>query len=531
MLAVFIVSSIDLLIVAIFNLQARFSTTIRAYALFALSVTLWGWGVGFFFWVSDPKLTDFFARFVYFAGGLIAPAFYYFTLCFNEKEAISNRKKFLIFFPSFIFLLFYFFTDLIIGGFAETTEARGFVYGQIRLIFDIHLWIFFVLALRKLLKKYKGSSEKQIQTQIIFITLGTYTVLVVGGLTNLFLPLFYDFRFIWMGPVTTLIWVALVTYALLKHQLLNTKVIATELFVALIWLAAIIETFLSQSRSEFFRKFAVLVIGVGLFGYFLIRSVLQEVRAREEIERLARDLAMANEELKKLDVAKSEFISLAGHQLRAPLTAIKGYASMVLEGSFGEMAKRAREALGRVIISADQLVRLTSDLLDLSRIEAGKFEYNFEKNDLSKIIDKAMNELAWSAKEKGMELKFLDENSQKLLAMADSDKMHEVVLNLIDNALKYSKIGRINISLRVINFPQKFRITVKDQGIGIPKEELQKLFTKFARTEESKKIRPDGMGLGLYFVKKIVEDHGGRVWAESDGVGKGSVFIVELPVT
>lgn len=522
------VASIDFLIAGVFYLQAQKDRARTAYSIFALAVALWGWGVGLFLWVFNPDSLNFLARFLYFAGGLIPPTFYYFTIVFASSETPPFIKRALIFLPSLIFLFLYFFSDLIISGFLLEGSVKGFKYGPLRLLFDIHLWLVFVLALRELFRKYKNVQGGAQKSQIIFITLGTYLVLAIAGITNVFDPLFYNFRYIWVGPAATIIWVALVAYALLKHQLLNAKVIATEFFVSLIWLAAVVETALSDNTPELFRKFTMLVFGVGLFGYFLIRSVLQEVRTRERMERLASELARANDELKQLDQAKSEFISLAGHQLRAPLTVIKGYTSMLQEGSFGELNKKAEDALERVFLSANNLTKLVSELLDLSRIEAGTTKYDFKKIYFDDVIEDVIKELTEVAKARRIEIQFKNENRKTFAVWGDAAKLHEVVINLLDNAIKYSKIGPIIAVLKPRS--QRLMFAVRDKGLGIHKEEVSKLFQKFGRTEIAKKERPDGMGLGLYFVKRIIDDHKGRIWVESEGVGKGSTFYVELPV-
>lgn len=531
-LTVLTVASIDFLIAATFYLQAQRDTARNAYSVFALAVAFWGWGVGLFLWVSDPRLLDFLARVLYLAGGLIPPTFYYFTIVFAAPEIPKFKKRALIFLPSIVFFFLYFFSDYIISGFLFENGVKGFEYGPFRWFFDLHLWLFFILALRELFRKYKNVWNPTQKSQVIFITLGTYLVLAVAGVTNIFGPFFYDFRYIWVGPTATIIWVALVAYALLKHQLLNAKVIATEFFVSLIWLASVVETALSQTANELLRKFIMLVLGVGLFGYFLIRSVLQEVRSREKIERLAKDLESANTELKKLDAAKSEFISLAGHQLRAPLTAIKGYSSMLLEGSFGAISEKAKNALDKIFVSSSLLTSLVSELSDLSRIEAGKFKYEFQKISLDDVIERVLEEISETANKKGLKLEFKSENFKKLKVFGDPDKLHEVVINLLDNAVKYSDKGAVLIYLKTSLGPvgPSLQFSIKDSGIGIPEKELSKLFQKFGRTEISKKERPDGMGLGLYFARKIVEDHNGRIWARSEGIGKGSTFFVELPI-
>ena len=289
---------------------------------------------------------------------------------------------------------------------------------------------------------------------------------------------------------------------------------------------------LSRSLNEIILRILIFAFLL-LVSLLLIKSVLQEVNQREKMEALSHELAAANEELKQLDEAKSEFISLAGHQLRTPLTAIKGYASMVLEGSFGQITDSAHEALDRISRATGQLIKLTADLLDLSRIEAGKFKYKFENIDLDKLITNAVKELEENAKNKNITIEFHDENKGQCTINADFDKIHEVVINLVDNAIRYSEAGPIVVNLKPVNSNNimKLLLAVKDKGIGIKAEDISKLFVKFGRSAEATKVRPDGMGLGLYFVRKIVEDHKGRVWVESEGIGKGSTFFAELPVS
>ena len=394
----------------------------------------------------------------------------------------------------------------------------------------LYLFVVFLIIELILAKKYTSSSGAE-RKQLGYIIAGTSIAGLLGLTTNLFLPGIGIFSFFTLGPTLSTIFVALISYAILKHALFNLRIITTELFAIRLMMAVAGNAFTARNQGDALVAGFVFVL-VLVFGILLIRSVYREVRQREEIERLAGDLAKANEELKKLDAAKSEFISLAGHQLRAPLTAIKGYSSMMLEGSFGKIEESAAEVLRRVMTSADQLVKMAADLLDLSRIEAGKFKYNFTPLHFSEVIRKALGELEGISKARGIALEFTDENKEKLRVNGDPDKIHEIVINLIDNALKYTKDGPITAKLEVVNSGgrKNLRFSVCDKGIGVPKEDLHKLFTKFARTEAAQKVRPEGMGLGLYFVKKITEDHGGRVWAESAGIGKGSTFFTELPV-
>jgi signal transduction histidine kinase len=259
---------------------------------------------------------------------------------------------------------------------------------------------------------------------------------------------------------------------------------------------------------------------------------MKEVYDKNRIAELAEQLRESNKELKKLDAAKSEFVSIASHQLRAPLTVIKGYISMFLDGTFGAIASNGKEALSKVAFSTEQLVKLVGDLLNLSRIESGKLRYTLTRTDILSLIKEVLEEFRISFEEKKIKLNLVNSLSKPIYLYADSDKIREVALNLISNALKYAK-EKVDIEVESLGHGKHdsmVRIVVKDDGIGIKSEDLASIFTKFHRTPEAQKIDPNGMGIGLYFVKRIVEDHGGTIRVESEGLGTGSTFSVELPI-
>ena len=249
----------------------------------------------------------------------------------------------------------------------------------------------------------------------------------------------------------------------------------------------------------------------------------------EKVKERTYELSVANKDLKQLDNTKTEFMSIASHQLRTPLTIIKGYVSLVLDGTLGAISKPVKESLGKAAFSTNQLIKLVNELLNLSRMEAGKIEYRMIPNNLSFIIRGVMDELKPEAQQKKITLKFESKENVGQFIF-DGDKMREVIINLIHNAVKYSQSGDILIHQEIIARDGKefIRISVKDSGIGIAKEDILRLFTKFVRSAQAKEIDLNGLGLGLFFVKKVVEDHGGKAWAESEGLGKGSTFFVEI---
>ncbi|MBI3290661.1 HAMP domain-containing histidine kinase, partial [Candidatus Falkowbacteria bacterium] len=226
--------------------------------------------------------------------------------------------------------------------------------------------------------------------------------------------------------------------------------------------------------------------------------------------------------------AKSEFISIASHQLRTPLTVIKGYISMMKEGSFGKVPEVIMENLDKVYISNERLITLVEDLLNISRIESGRQEFLWKQINMEDLAKTVVENLKQTAKRKDLKLFFHSPGKTTPKVTADEGKIHEVMMNFVDNAIKYTDEGEINV---YINYePQKEAVTfcVKDTGKGISKDGLQMLFKKFSRGKGSFRAHTEGLGLGLYVAKMMLDSHQGKIWAESDGEGKGSKFCFSL---
>lgn len=252
-------------------------------------------------------------------------------------------------------------------------------------------------------------------------------------------------------------------------------------------------------------------------------------KLEKEVERATKELRVAYEELKKLDKAKSEFVSIASHQLRTPLTAIKGYISMMREKIYGIPPEKMAKPLENIYTSNERLIKLINDLLNVSRIEAGRMEMNFEKLSLEEIITSVVEELWSVAKERNIYLKF--EKLEKPLpkVSADREKIRQVILNVVDNAIRYTEHGGVTVQIQ--NPKSKIQIIVQDTGAGLTKYELSKMFESFSRGAAGTRLYTQGVGLGLYIARRFVEMHRGKIWAESKGRGKGSTFYIELPIT
>lgn len=253
------------------------------------------------------------------------------------------------------------------------------------------------------------------------------------------------------------------------------------------------------------------------------------VEAEVNTEKLLTDLERAQKQIEELKIANlraNENLSVATHQIRSPLASIKGYASLILEGDFGEVPEYLHEPLNTIFNAANSAGKTVNDFLDLSRMEQGAMRYYLKDFDLGNLVQEAVNEIKAGIEENNLELK-LNIPDGPFLIHSDKAKLKHILINLIDNANKYTKEGYIEISLeRTEN--NKVLFSVKDSGVGIKPETLPKLFQKFSRDTDAGKSNIHGTGLGLYVARKLVEARHGRIWAESEGENKGSQFYVEL---
>lgn len=245
------------------------------------------------------------------------------------------------------------------------------------------------------------------------------------------------------------------------------------------------------------------------------------ITLQERVEQATKELRKTNDKLKKLDETKDEFISMASHQLRTPLTSVKGYLSMVLEGDAGELNDLQRQLLGQSYSSSQRMVYLISDLLNLSRLNTGKFVIEPAEVDLREVVAAEIDQLRETAKSRGVSIVYNAPQSFPVL-MLDETKTHQVVMNFLDNAIYYTPTGgEVHVSLVETATAVEYR--VKDSGIGVPRSEQHRLFSKFYRAENARRVRPDGTGLGLFMSKKVVVAQGGSIIFESEE-GKGSTF-------
>ncbi|HEX3082179.1 MAG TPA: ATP-binding protein [Candidatus Saccharimonadia bacterium] len=248
---------------------------------------------------------------------------------------------------------------------------------------------------------------------------------------------------------------------------------------------------------------------------------------QERVAHATRHLQAANKKLKILDKAKDDFISMASHQLGTPLTAVTGYLSMALDEDKKNMTPAQRDYVTVALESSERLVNMAGDLLNVSRLNAGRFNILLQPVDLTHLIQDEITQLEPSAERKDLKLTFVSPAEPIPDVPLDESKTRQVVMNFIDNAIYYTQKGGIAVTLGRAG--DQVELRVKDTGMGVPPAERPKLFSKFYRAENAKTVRPDGTGLGLYLAKQVIEGQGGEIIFESE-LGKGSTFGFSLPL-
>jgi signal transduction histidine kinase len=244
------------------------------------------------------------------------------------------------------------------------------------------------------------------------------------------------------------------------------------------------------------------------------------------VEQRTRELAQANEELKRLNKMKSEFVSAVSHELRTPLTSIKGYAALLMSGKLGEVAQTVKERLEKINKQSDKLTNFINDLLDISRIESGRVEMKFLPLDLNEVAQVIADLLQPQLKEKAILLKYEIPQSVGLVN-ADRAQLERVFINLLNNAIKFTpQAGQI--TLRANKEKNFVQVEVADTGIGISDEDQARIFEEFYRAANPINEEVKGTGLGLSLVKQIIQAHQGKIWVTSQ-LGKGSTFHFTLP--
>lgn len=490
-----------------------------SFSLFIIFVVLWMFINFLSNQFTDYKTAFFVNKLIFIVTPYISFSLLYFTLVFPFVLPKFKQILSLSIIPIVISNILSF-ANFVIRDITFLPDGlTGVIFGNGVYFYGIQFITYIIFSLGLLLYKYKKADLSQRrQIQHIFIGIGFLTI--IGTFTNFIIPFFLDIFWITnAGPLMSFSIFAFTAYAISKHNLMNIKIAATYLLVALILIILLSKLFVSQNQVAFFIDLIIFLL-ISFFGVLLIKSVYAEVKQKEELQKLTT-------KLKELDSQKNEFISMAAHELRAPLSAIKGFVSMILEGDTGDIPEKARGYLADVNSINSRLVRLVNNMLNVSRIEEGRMAFMLEEERLSHVARAVYSEFIPEGQRKGLNYKLEIPNSINDKVKVDIDKVNEVMGNFVSNALKYTEKGSVFVRL-VQPEKNKVRFEVEDTGPGISQEEQKKLFQKFYRVE-SNVGKTTGTGLGLYISKLMVEKFGGKIGLDSKP-GKGCVFWFEIPV-
>jgi signal transduction histidine kinase len=447
---------------------------------------------------------------------LIAYFLYIFSEVFPKESQISKFYKWTV---SLVTILFLVLTptafnvskvQLVEGG------VPGITPGPVYIPFLIYFACIMFLAFRNVLYKYKDSDAVE-KKQIIFVLLGIGMSAILGLVADLILPLLDISNFVNLGPYFSIIMIIMISYAILKHHLFSIKVIATELITFAIWVFLIVQTFLANTLLEQITDGALLIIML-VFGTLLIKSVIKEVEQREQLQVL-------NIQLQDLVKQRESLMHLINHKVKGAFTHSKYIFAGMLDGTFGQISDDIKKWAAVGLQSDDTGIKTIDLVLNAANMQKGVIKYEMKPVDFKNLVHEVLGEKKVAIEKKGLKLEN-DIHEGEYEVLGDAFWLKEVINNLVENSFRYTKVGSIKV---VLERKDKILLSVKDTGVGITPEDKINLFTEGGRGKDSVKVNTESTGYGLYTVKLIVEAHGGKVWAESEGEGKGSQFYVELP--
>jgi len=447
----------------------------------------------------------------------------YFAHVFLEKKDLSTKTKALLIAllaPVIVLAP----TTLNLSGFnISDCDAFGFENRWYELYYTslgvlAMLWIA-VLLIRSYRKAVQGFKRQVVLmgTGLLLFLFSFYsTGYLASYLTNIgFLP---DSEIEMYGYFGIIVFVVYIAILVVRFKAFHAGLIASQaLLIALIALVGSQYTFVTTEAARVLVSITLaLTVAVG---FVLIRSVMREIRQRKHIEELAKDLDKAN----KQQIILIHFIT---HQIKGFLTKSRNIFAMAMEGDLGPVPETMKPMIEEGFRSDTKGVNTVQEILSAANIKSGKVTYTMTDVDLKALVEEVAGDLRTGAEAKGLALN-IECGSEPISVKGDRVQLTNALKNLIDNSIKYTPSGSVSVSLTKQDGTVRFQ--VQDTGVGITKEDMARLFTEGGHGTNSKKVNVESTGFGLYIVKNIIEAHHGNVWAESDGEGKGSRFIAELP--
>lgn len=503
-----------------------------SFFLLTLSGAIWLCTLFLSDYATNNSSTLFWSRAALIPAAFVPVVMVFFAAIFPKKIIeISILKKLLLLLPLCLFVAFAF-TKYNVASVQRMEWGTQVTPGSIYYLLSVYFLLYISFAYYLLFGNYRATKSQIEKAQILYVSIGLAITLAINIVANTVLVMMGNSKYSSVGTASMLVFLGITIYAMVRKSLFNIKIFLTNLAMVIVISAVAIQTTIQLISSHVSTQSVVSIATLLLIiygGILLSKSVKQEIKQREEVQKLATDLEKANEHLKELDKLKDDFLSMASHELNTPIAAIKGYLSMILvEGLGGKIPDKARTYLDVVFTSATRLANMVKDLLNVSRIESGRIHIIWEQKPVEDIINQAMTEVMPKAREAKHTLTFEAPKRKMPSTWFDVTRVTEVIINIIGNSIKYTPNGG-KIVVKVMNDDQKIVISVEDNGKGIPKDRQQAVFEKFTQVDVLKD-EVKGTGLGMYISKKFVELQKGKIWFHSDGADKGTTFFFSIPI-
>lgn len=460
---------------------------------------------------------------------MIEPAIYagfvYFVIVFVSGKDMSNKNKIWLILPLLPTILTAG-THWNVLGFNLVNCDREVIEGPMA-FYNYFIELAYVVWIIVLgFWSWFGTDRKQwiqnisVISVILFLLLGFASGNIIGSFSE---------NWAWgqFGLFVIPVCIGTLSYFIVQFRFFGrSQIMAAQFLVIGLLLAVGSILFLQNLRYVHIITGATLFF-LALLGYLLIKSFRHEIELRKEIEKLAKDLEKSNNELERSNKSQVTLIHFITHQLKGFIAKSRNIFSMIQEGDYGETPEPMKAIVAEGFASSTKGALTIQEILNAANIKSGKVAYSSASFDFKELMNSIIAGLKPNADAKGVALTITEPDTE-VIFNGDQMQMENAIKNMIDNSIKYTPQGSIKVTLT--RESDKIRLVTEDTGVGITPEDMTHLFTEGGHGAESQKVNVDSTGFGLYIVKNIIEGHKGKVWAESDGAGKGSKFIVELPV-
>jgi len=525
-----IVVSLDIILGVVVLLSNKNSIKNRSFFIMSFAVAIWVMSGYLVYYPQFHNYALYFARLNFASVAIWLFAIYIFIRNFPDENKNMSIVDYFYALVGIAFAVLSAFSPMVVLNVEGAGNNTLWLMGSFENGFYAFSVITALLVITILIIKYiKSSKDKKIRLKLMLY--GISLLALFNIIFNVIIPTIWpNLNLYWIGDYSFVFFLGFIAYAVVKHQLFDIKVIATEAIVVFLSFILFIQIFISNGATEAVTNVIIWIVAT-YGGYLLIRSVRHEIKQKEDLAKLAKQLEDANAHLKELDQLKDDFLSMAAHELNTPIAAIEGYLSMILEENIGgEVNPKVRKYLENMFTSSKRLSLLVHDMLNVSRIESGRIHLVYVNTPIEDVINQAIAEIGSKAKERKHTLVF-DKSAKKLpITWFDITRITEVLINLIGNAIKYTDPGgRIVVSASADD--KYITVAVKDNGRGIAKDKEKAVFEKFTQVDILKD-EVKGTGLGMYIAKKFIELHKGKIWFESSISEKdhGTTFYFTLPI-